>query len=50
VTEAANFLKELMEKNPPYGCGVTLDIISATKGWDAPPMLACLRSTIAEAS
>lgn len=47
---AGEFLKGLLECDPPYGCEVTFDLEKASTGWNAPQLSAWLEQSVAEAS
>jgi acetylornithine deacetylase/succinyl-diaminopimelate desuccinylase-like protein len=47
---AAQALKKLLEKNPPYGARVTLDTEKSATGWNAPQLSPWLEQAVAEAS
>jgi len=48
--DVAPKLKELFEKDPPYGAQVTLEVEKASAGWDAPETSAWLNDAISKAS
>lgn len=48
--KAAAFLKEFLEKNPPYGANVTFESDKAGSGWDAPPLAPWLEKSLNDAS
>ncbi|HET6631182.1 MAG TPA: M20 family metallopeptidase [Rhodanobacteraceae bacterium] len=47
---AGAFVKELMEKDPPYGCQVSCRLEKAASGWNAPPLSPWLAKAVSEAS
>ncbi len=47
---AGDVLKQTLEKDPPYGAQVTLDLEKASTGWNAPAMSPWLTKAIDEAS
>ena len=47
---AGQFLKTLLETDPPYGARVNLDIEKASTGWNAPALAPWLQSAIEDAS
>ncbi|KGQ17741.1 Succinyl-diaminopimelate desuccinylase [Lysobacter dokdonensis DS-58] len=47
---AGDLLKQTLEKDPPYGAQVTLDLEKASTGWNAPAMSPWLTQAIDEAS
>lgn len=47
---AGQFLKTLLESEPPYGAEVSLDIEKASTGWNAPALAPWLQSAIEAAS
>jgi acetylornithine deacetylase/succinyl-diaminopimelate desuccinylase-like protein len=47
---AAKAVKEMLEKDPPYGAKVTFDARDASAGWDAPEMAPWLDKALEEAS
>ncbi len=47
---AGEFLKGLLERDPPYGCEVIFDLEKASTGWNAPQLSAWLEQSVAEAS
>jgi acetylornithine deacetylase/succinyl-diaminopimelate desuccinylase-like protein len=47
---AAAAVKELLEKDPPYGAKVSFSDIGANAGWDAPEMSAWLEKSLQEGS
>lgn len=47
---AGEFLKTLLERDPPYGCEVTFDLEKASTGWNAPQLSEWLENSVAEAS
>ncbi len=48
--KAGYFVKELLEKDPPYGCKVRFTVEKDGSGWNAPPLSAWLSDSVAEAS
>ncbi|MGN2249590.1 M20 family metallopeptidase [Frateuria sp. GZRe14] len=48
--KAGKFLKELLEKDPPYGAKVTFKLEKDGSGWNAPQLSAWLEKAVAEAS
>jgi acetylornithine deacetylase/succinyl-diaminopimelate desuccinylase-like protein len=48
--QAGQFLKELLEKDPPYGAQVTFTLEKDGSGWHAPALSPWLEQTVAEAS
>ncbi|QDE40256.1 M20/M25/M40 family metallo-hydrolase [Luteibacter pinisoli] len=48
--EAGKFLKQLLEKDPPYGAKVTFALEKDGSGWNAPALSPWLEETVAEAS
>jgi len=49
-TKACERLKEILERDPPYGAQVTFTGKDAATGWDAPPLSQWLENSIARAS
>ena len=49
-TVAAAAVKELLEKDPPYGAKVSFSDIGANAGWDAPEMSPWLEKSLQEGS
>jgi acetylornithine deacetylase/succinyl-diaminopimelate desuccinylase-like protein len=47
---AAQAVKQLLEKDPPYGARVSFDVASANAGWDAPEMAPWLDKALDAAS
>ncbi len=47
---AGKVLKELLEKDPPYGAKVSYDGEKASAGWDAPPLSPWLETSVDRAS
>ena len=48
--EAGQFLKQLLEKDPPYGAKVSFDLEKDGSGWNAPQLSPWLEETVAQAS
>jgi acetylornithine deacetylase/succinyl-diaminopimelate desuccinylase-like protein len=48
--EAGKFLKQLLEKDPPYGAKVTFDLEKDGSGWNAPALSPWLEEAVAKAS
>jgi len=48
--KATVVLKQLLEKDPPYGAKVTFETEKGSPGWDAPPFAAWLESSMERAS
>jgi len=48
--KAGKHLKELLEKDPPYGSHVTFDFDKAASGWDSPDLAPWLRDIIDQSS
>ena len=48
--EAGAFLKQLLERNPPYGAKVTFILEKAGSGWNAPRLSPWLELAVADAS
>ncbi|HEV2620773.1 MAG TPA: M20 family metallopeptidase [Frateuria sp.] len=49
-SKAGKFLKELLEKDPPYGARVTFKLEKDGSGWNAPQLSPWLEQAVAEAS
>jgi acetylornithine deacetylase/succinyl-diaminopimelate desuccinylase-like protein len=49
-SKAGKFLKELLEKDPPYGAKVTFKLEKDGSGWNAPQLSPWLEQAVAEAS
>jgi acetylornithine deacetylase/succinyl-diaminopimelate desuccinylase-like protein len=47
---AGEFVKQLLESDPPYGAKVSFKLEKASSGWNAPPLSPWLEQTVAEAS
>jgi acetylornithine deacetylase/succinyl-diaminopimelate desuccinylase-like protein len=47
---AGSVLKELLEKNPPYGAPVDFAVGPSSAGWNAPPLSAWLEQSLARSS
>ncbi len=47
---AGKILKELLEKDPPYGARVTFEVEKASAGWNAPELSPWLEASVAAAS
>jgi len=47
---AGKALKEVLEKDPPYGAKVTVDIEKAADGWDSPSLADWVESSVNKAS
>lgn len=47
---AGEFLKQLLEKDPPYGCQVNFELEKASTGWNAPQLSPWLEESVAQAS
>ncbi|MCQ4164809.1 M20 family metallopeptidase [Tahibacter harae] len=47
---AGEFVKELLEHDPPYGSQVSFDLEKASTGWNAPQLSAWLEKSVDEAS
>jgi len=47
---AGEFLKNLLENDPPYGCKVELKLEKASSGWNAPALSPWLEQAVAQAS
>jgi acetylornithine deacetylase/succinyl-diaminopimelate desuccinylase-like protein len=50
ATRASAFLKQLLEKDPPYGASVSFQSEGGAAGWNAPSMSAWLSRSLQEAS
>jgi acetylornithine deacetylase/succinyl-diaminopimelate desuccinylase-like protein len=48
--EAARTVKEILEKDPPYGARVRFENSDGVSGWDAPPIAAWLEDSVSKAS
>ncbi|MBA2079194.1 M20 family metallopeptidase [Rhodanobacter sp. PCA2] len=48
--QAGRFLKQLLEKDPPYGATVTFDLEKDGSGWNAPALSPWLEQAVDEAS
>lgn len=48
--QAGKFVKQLLEKDPPYNCKVTCDLEKAASGWNAPPLSPWLAQAVTDAS
>src|SRR6185503_734555 len=48
--QAGRFLKQLLEKDPPYGATVTFDLEKDGSGWNAPALSPWLEQAVTEAS
>ena len=48
--EAGRFVKQLLEKDPPYGAKVTFKLEKDGSGWNAPQLSAWLEQAVADAS
>jgi acetylornithine deacetylase/succinyl-diaminopimelate desuccinylase-like protein len=48
--KAARAVKQMLERDPPYGANVSFDVGSAMGGWDAPPTAHWLEEAIQSAS
>jgi acetylornithine deacetylase/succinyl-diaminopimelate desuccinylase-like protein len=48
--KAGQFLKQLLESDPPYGAKVTFDLEKDGSGWNAPKLSAWLEEAVSEAS
>jgi acetylornithine deacetylase/succinyl-diaminopimelate desuccinylase-like protein len=49
-SKAGDFVKQLLEKDPPYGAKVTFKLEKDGGGWNAPQLSPWLEKTVAEAS
>ena len=47
---AGVLVKNLLERDPPYGCKVEFALEKATSGWNAPPLAAWLEASVEAAS
>jgi acetylornithine deacetylase/succinyl-diaminopimelate desuccinylase-like protein len=47
---AREAVRELLEKNPPYGAGVAFELDSSAAGWNAPPLAQWLEQSLARSS
>ena len=47
---ASNKLKEILEKDPPYGAKIEFDIEKSSQGWAAPSLVPWLADTVDTAS
>ncbi|MFN7974943.1 MAG: M20/M25/M40 family metallo-hydrolase [Acidobacteriota bacterium] len=50
AVKATAFVKELLERDPPYGATVRFDAEKSSAGWNAPPLAPWLDAAIAKAS
>jgi len=50
AVKAGNRLKEILEKNPPYGAKVTFTVEKNGSGWESPALSEWLEKAVAEAS
>ncbi|WP_440222302.1 M20 family metallopeptidase [Dokdonella sp. MW10] len=50
AVKAGEFLKNLLEKDPPYGAKVTFQLEKAGSGWNAPALSSWLEKSVDEAS
>ncbi|MEO5558307.1 MAG: M20 family metallopeptidase [Dokdonella sp.] len=50
ATKSGEFLKRLLETNPPYGAKVTFDVEKAGSGWEAPALASWLEHSVEAAS
>ena len=50
AVKAGEFLKNLLEKDPPYGAKVTFQLEKAGSGWNAPALAPWLEQSVDEAS
>ncbi len=50
AVKAGEFVKKLLESDPPYGAQVTFDVEKAGSGWDAPPLAQWLEKSVEGAS
>ena len=48
--KAGEFVKRLLERDPPYGCKVVFELEKASSGWNAPPLSPWLAQSVAQAS
>jgi acetylornithine deacetylase/succinyl-diaminopimelate desuccinylase-like protein len=47
---AGTLVKDLLERDPPYGCRVEFALEKATSGWNAPPLAPWLEASVEAAS
>lgn len=47
---AGEFVKKLLERDPPYGCKVELKLEKSASGWNAPQLSSWLEQAVADAS
>jgi acetylornithine deacetylase/succinyl-diaminopimelate desuccinylase-like protein len=47
---AAQTVKTLLERDPPYGCRVSFSVENASRGWHAPPLAPWLEESVDRAS
>jgi acetylornithine deacetylase/succinyl-diaminopimelate desuccinylase-like protein len=47
---AGEFVKDLLERDPPYGCKVSFELEKASSGWNAPELAPWLEASIEAAS
>jgi acetylornithine deacetylase/succinyl-diaminopimelate desuccinylase-like protein len=50
AASAGALLRDLLEKQPPYGANVALELGSGASGWNAPPLAPWLEGSLARAS
>jgi acetylornithine deacetylase/succinyl-diaminopimelate desuccinylase-like protein len=50
AAKSGEFLKQLLEADPPYGATVTFNLEKAGSGWDAPALAPWLEQSVDEAS
>ena len=50
AVKCGEFLKQLLERDPPYGATVTFNLEKAGSGWDAPALADWLEQSVDEAS
>jgi acetylornithine deacetylase/succinyl-diaminopimelate desuccinylase-like protein len=50
AARAGEFLKQLLEHDPPYGAQVSFEVEKASAGWDSPPLSPWLERSIESAS
>jgi acetylornithine deacetylase/succinyl-diaminopimelate desuccinylase-like protein len=50
ATRAARAVKQLLERDPPYGARVSFEDVSAASGWNAPALAPWLEESITKAS
>jgi acetylornithine deacetylase/succinyl-diaminopimelate desuccinylase-like protein len=50
AARCGEFLKQLLERDPPYGASVTFNLEKAGSGWDAPALANWLEQSVDEAS